>query len=195
MTGLEAPVIIAIIGATAAVVGAGVAIKGQMDAAKAAKRAAAVDAENKRNQDIASQRAFDAESKLKKKRFILAAGRNEAIGSSSGAEGFGDLFVADVTTFEAEHLLLAFNRDVFGVNQRNAANISIFEGDTFAAAQTTKSIGTGIAAVGAVATSFQGLKSSTPSTTGTALGGSTSGSTGSGFAAPYATSPQLSTFA
>jgi len=192
MTGMEPALIFAIIGATAAVVGAGVAIKGQQDAAKAAKRAAAVDAENKRNQDIASQRAFDAESKLRNKRFILAAGRNEAIGASSGAEGFGDLFVADVTTFAAEQLLLAFNRDVFGVNQRNAANISIFEGDTFAAAQTTKSIGTGISAVGAVATQFGGLTSSTKDTTGTALGG---GSTsGSGFAAPYATSPQTSTY-
>ena len=159
MTGLEAPVVIAIIGATAAVAGAGIAIKGQLDAAKAAKRAAAADAETKRNQDIASQRAFDAESKLRKKKFILAAGKNETFGSSSGAEGFGDLFLADVTTFEAEHLLLKFNRDVFGVNQQNSAKLAIFEGDAFASAQTTKAIGTGFAAVGSVATSFSGLTS------------------------------------
>jgi len=190
---MEPALVVAIIGATAAVAGAGVAIKGQMDAAKAAKRAAAVDAQNKINQDIASQRAFDAESKLKKKKFILAAGRNETIGSSSGAEGFGDLFVADATTFAAEQLLLAFNRNVFGVNQRNAANISIWEGDTFAAAQTTKAIGTGISAVGAVATQFGGVTSGTKTTTQTTLG--STGSTSSGFSAPYIWGGRTSTYA
>lgn len=191
MTGLEAPTIIAIVGATAAVAGAGVAIKGNLDAAKAAKRAAAADAERLRNQDKASQDARAANAKLQRKAFRIKAGKNETEASFSGGEGFGDLFRADVTTFESEQLILDFNRDVFGVNQQSQANLAVFQGDAFASSQKTSAIGTGISAVGAVATSFSGLTPGTPPQN-TALGGSSSSA---GFNAPFATTAKTSTFA
>ncbi len=160
---------------TAVVAGAAVSIKGQLDAAESAKKLARAKAEQAQNQDKASKVARKAEAKLQARKFRLEAGANEAAAAFSGAEKFGDLFRADVTTFEAEQLILDFNRDVFGVNLQNQGNVAIFEGDAFAAAQVTGAIGTGISAVGTIASfGIAGGASPGPSgSTGTALGGQT----------------------
>ena len=181
------------IAATAIVAGAAVSIKGQLDAAKSAKNLAKAKAEQLRQQDLASQEARAANAKIQNKNFRIAAGKNEAEASFAGAEGFGDIFRADVVTFEAEQLILDFNRDVFGVNQQTNANLAIFEGDVFAASQVSGAIGTGFAAVATVASLGASYNARTPTQTPTTqLGG---GGSSPGYNAPYSTSAKTSTFA
>jgi hypothetical protein len=154
------------------VVGTAVSIYGQIQAGKAQKRLAFMNAQRLEAEAKLGLQAREANAKLDKKRFILASGANKAAGGSSGGSGFGAVFVADVAFFGADQLIRDFNAKVFAFSKTAQAQAARYEGEALRLNSINSSIATGFKGAAAAVAGYQGVQSQ--------LGGGTNLNTPSG---------------
>ena len=143
MTGLE-PATYAMISAAVTVVGTAVSMYGQMQQGNAAADAAEYDAQLRENEAQAILNAREANKQLEHKQHIIALGRDKNAAGSSGAQGFDDIFIDDIYTYESSALIADYNASIGQYNKKGEAASTRFEGQMLKAKSRTDALSTGL---------------------------------------------------